>query len=124
MLVTVAITTLAWLVATFVTSPEPTERLIKFHRRVRPGGPGWKRIAAEAGGTENEGSSLSVEFANWAYGCVLIYSSLFGIGKLLFKEWAVGIMLTVVAFAAAMLISWRLGRESRRHSTKQRLRWD
>src|SRR5215510_11456275 len=68
MLVTVAITTLIWLVATFVTSPEPTERLIKFYRRVRPGGPGWKRIAAEAGGTENENSSLSVEFANWACG--------------------------------------------------------
>src|SRR5215510_4127116 len=120
MLVTVAITTLIWLVATFVTSPEPPERLIKFYRRVRPGGPGWKRIAAEAG-TENESSRLSVEIANWLCGCVLIYSSLFGIGKLVFKEWEVGIMLAAVAIAAAMLISWNLRRGARRHSTEQTL---
>src|SRR5262245_43936773 len=120
MLVTVAITTLLWLVATFVTSPEPPERLIKFYRRVRPGGPGWKRIAAEAG-TENENSRLSVEIANWLCGCVLIYSSLFGIGKLVFKEWEVGIMLAAVAIAAAMLISWNLKREARRPSTEQKL---
>jgi solute:Na+ symporter, SSS family len=120
MLVTVAITTLIWLVATFVTSPEPPERLIKFYRRVRPGGPGWKRIAAEAG-TENKSSRLSVEIANWLCGCVLIYSSLFGIGKLVFKEWEVGLMLAAVAIAAAMLISWNLRRGARRPSTEQRL---
>src|SRR5262249_44814143 len=45
MLVTVAITTLVWLFVTFFTAPEPSEKLIQFYRRVRPGGPGWKRIA-------------------------------------------------------------------------------
>jgi SSS family solute:Na+ symporter len=115
MLVTVAITTLVWLAVTFLTAPEPTEKLGKFYRRVWPGGPGWKRIAAEAGRTEvNESSGLSVEFANWACGCVLIYGSLFGIGKLVFKEWGAGIMLAAVAIAAAMLISWNLRRRARR----------
>jgi SSS family solute:Na+ symporter len=123
MLVTVAITTLVWLVATFVTSPEPTERLIKFYRRVCPGGPGWKRIAAVAG-SENEGSRLTAEIVNWACGCVLIYASLFAIGKLIFKEWGAGIMLATVAIVAAMVIAWNLTREARHPSTEQRLQWD
>ena len=46
-------------------------------------------------------------------GCVLIYASLFGIGKLVFKEWGAGIMFAAVAIAAAMLISWNLRREAR-----------
>ena len=123
MLVTVAITTVVWLVVTLVTSPEPTERLIKFYRRVCPGGPGWKRIAAEAG-SENESSRLSAEIANWACGCVLIYASLFAIGKLIFKEWGAGIMLATVAIVAAMVIVWNLTREARHPSTEQRLQWD
>jgi solute:Na+ symporter, SSS family len=123
MLVTVAITTVVWLVVTLVTSPEPTERLIKFYRRVCPGGPGWKRIAAVAG-SENEGSRLSAEIVNWACGCVLIYASLFAIGKLIFKEWGAGIMLATVAIVAAMVIAWNLTREARHPSTEQRLQWD
>ena len=28
-----------------------------------------------------------MQFYNWILGCVLIYTTLFGIGKLVFKEW-------------------------------------
>jgi hypothetical protein len=40
-------------------------------------------------------------------GCVLIYASLFGIGKLVFKEWGTGMILAAVAVVAATLISKR-----------------
>jgi Na+/proline symporter len=106
MLVTVAITTVAWLTVTFVTAPEPRVKLIAFYRLVLPEGPGWKEIAKHAAlGTPPQGK-LATHFADWALGCVLIYTSLFGLGKLIFKEWASGAVLIMTATVAAILI-WR-----------------
>jgi len=39
-------------------------------------------------------------------GCVLVYGSLFGIGKLIFGEWLTGILLLIAAAIAGGLI-WR-----------------
>ena len=111
MLVTVGITTVVWLIVTFLTQPEPREKLIAFYRRVRPEGPGWTGIAAEAGLSESHAQGrLSLQFANWILGCALIYGSLFGIGKLIFKEWRAGLVYLVVAIVAGALISRNLSR--------------
>ena len=44
-LITGLITTIAWLIATFVTKPESQQTLIGFYKRVHPTVYGWKRIA-------------------------------------------------------------------------------
>ena len=100
MLLTVAISTVVWLGVTFMTSPEPDAVLEAFYRRVRPGGRGWRRIAERAGfGREGiEGGVLA--WTNWIAGIVAVYSSLFGIGKLIFGETLMGIVLLGVAAAA------------------------
>src|SRR5262249_32089213 len=49
MIVTVALTTIAWLLVTSVTRPEPDETLRAFYLRVQPYGPGWKPVASRAG---------------------------------------------------------------------------
>jgi hypothetical protein len=49
--------------------------------------------------------SLATQFVNWILGCILIYTTLFGIGKLIFKEWYEGAAYTVAALIAAALIS-------------------
>jgi Na+/proline symporter len=105
MLTTVGITTVVWLVVTLLTPAEPTDNLVAFYRRVRPAGPGWKPIAAAAGDTADRPTEgLGVQFANWILGCAMIYATLFGIGKLIFKEWmAAGICLTVAILAAALI---------------------
>ena len=36
MIITVAITTVVWLAATFLTQPEPQDMLVAFYRRTRP----------------------------------------------------------------------------------------
>ncbi|HJQ69235.1 MAG TPA: sodium:solute symporter family protein [Blastocatellia bacterium] len=111
MLTTVGITTAAWLTVTFMTAPEPREKLIAFYRKVRPEGPGWRRVAREAGLAEAKTmGGLGVQFANWVLGCVLIYASLFGIGALIFKDWLPGIIYTLVAVVAGVLISRNLSR--------------
>jgi hypothetical protein len=43
-------------------------------------------------------------------GCVLVYCTLFGIGKLVFGEWLPGILLLAVAAVAGYLIFWDLSR--------------
>jgi Na+/proline symporter len=104
MLVTVGTTTLSWLVVTLLTPPEPTEKLVAFYRRVRPAGPGWRPIAALAPDVEPS-ESLADQFTNWLLGCILIYCTLFGIGKLIFKEWTAGFAYLAGAAIASILVS-------------------
>ncbi|HEY8413488.1 MAG TPA: sodium:solute symporter family protein [Pyrinomonadaceae bacterium] len=111
MLVTVGITTIVWVITTFISSPEPNEKLIAFYNRVRPEGPGWDRIAAQAGHAASHAQGrLSLQFVNWILGCALIYGSLFGIGKLIFKEWIAGALFLLVAIIAGTLITRNLSR--------------
>ncbi|HEY3580987.1 MAG TPA: sodium:solute symporter family protein [Pyrinomonadaceae bacterium] len=111
MLVTVGITTVVWLVTTYLTAPEPKEKLIAFYERVRPEGPGWTRVAAQAGhAAAHAQGRLSLQFANWILGVALIYGTLFGIGKLIFKEWLAGVLFLLVAIVAGTLITRNLSR--------------
>src|SRR5690349_7309709 len=111
MLVTVGITTIVWLVTTYLTAPEPKEKLIAFYERVRPEGPGWTNVAAEAGHAASHAEGrLSLQFANWILGVALIYGTLFGIGKLIFKEWLAGAVFLLVAVVAGTLITRNLSR--------------
>jgi Na+/proline symporter len=111
MLVTVGVTTVVWLVTTYLTAPEPKEKLIAFYERVRPEGPGWTRIAAQAGhAAAHARGRLSLQFANWILGVALIYGTLFGIGKLIFKEWLAGALFLLVAIIAGTLITRNLSR--------------
>ena len=111
MLVTVGVTSVVWIAVTMLTQPEPVEKLIAFYRRVRPEGPGWNGIAARADLAEEHAQGrLSLQVFNWILGCVLIYGSLFGIGKLIFKEWGMGLLLLAIAITAGVLISRNLSR--------------
>jgi Na+/proline symporter len=105
MLITVAVSTVIWLTVTFITSPEPDSVLDSFYRRVRPGGPGWRRVAERNGfGAEGvEGGILP--WTNWIAGIVAVYCSLFGIGKIIFGQTMMGVILIVVALLALLWIS-------------------
>src|SRR5690606_2119311 len=48
MVLGVAITTVAWLAVTLLTPADNMPKLIEFYQRVRPGGPGWRRVVEEA----------------------------------------------------------------------------
>jgi len=111
MIVTVGITTVVWVAITMLTQPEPMDKLVAFYRRVRPEGPGWNNIAAQAELSEEHAKGrLSLQIFNWILGCVLIYGSLFGIGKLIFKEWGTGLLFLLIAITAGVLISRNLSR--------------
>ena len=110
LLITVGFTTVTWIIATLVTKPESDETLEKFYLKARPAGPGWKAVRARLGAGVESHDDLFWSFMDWIAGCVLIYTALFGIGKVLLKNYPLGIGLLGVAAAAAGFIYWDLNR--------------
>jgi Na+/proline symporter len=108
-LTTAGCTTVAWLLATFLTPAESDEKLLAFYRRVHPTVHGWARIAKLAPEI-TQVRDLSSNARNWILGCAMIYCALFGIGKLVFGEWLAGAGLLVVAGIAGWLIFRDLSR--------------
>lgn len=82
----VGITTAVWISVTFLTKPTEEPVLISFYKRVYPGGVFWKHISdsIDIPFPKVKFSSL---FYNWLLGVVFVYSSLFGVGKLIFKDY-------------------------------------
>lgn len=89
-------TTIVWLVITFITKPEKDSTLTGFYRKAHPGGIGWKRIAQQLPDVKGD-RGFGRTFVNWIFGVVLVYASLFGIGKVIFHEY----LLAAICFLAA-----------------------
>ena len=100
MLVTVAVSTVVWLGVTFATKPEPDRVLEAFYRRVRPGGPGWATVSTRAGFGRESIPGGALAWTNWIAGIVAVYSSLFGIGKIILGDLVQGLVMLVVAVIA------------------------
>ncbi|PYP15296.1 MAG: sodium:proline symporter [Gemmatimonadetes bacterium] len=102
-LVTVAVTTVVWLVVTYTTRPESDATLVAFYRRTRPSRLGWGPVAARAPDVRPSTDGLA-NLLDWVAGCVLVYGALFGVGKLLLHETRPGIlMLGLSAIAGAVI---------------------
>ena len=102
-LATTLITTAAWLVVTFLTKPEPDDVLLDFYCRTRPDVRGWRRIASHAPQVKPH-RDLGPNLFAWALGCVMIYSALFGAGKLLLHATKTGVVLLVISTGSALLL--------------------
>jgi len=87
LVMTVAATTLVWVVVTLLTQPADRETLVRFYRLVRPAGPGWRRIRTAAG-ISSSPDSLPNALLGWVLGCVFVYAALFGAGSLLYGKMA------------------------------------
>jgi hypothetical protein len=104
-LLTVAVTTVVWLVVTYLTPPEPESKLLQFYRRVRPGAAGWKQVAALAPEVPASHEGW-YNLMDWLLGCLMVYMTLFGIGKLLLGATGTGILFLAMAATAAYVIYW------------------
>jgi Na+/proline symporter len=111
-LTTTGITTLVWLVVTMLTPAESTAVLTDFYRKVRPHAAGWRPVAALAPDVPPT-RDLGRNLGSWLLGCVMVYSALIGVGKLLLGVHAVGAALLGVAIVSGWLL---YGQISRYHS--------
>jgi Na+/proline symporter len=108
-LITVGASTIAWLATTWLTRPEPVETLLAFYRRVRPSASLWRPIASRATDVAPARDGVR-NLIDWGAGCVLVYATLFGVGKIIFGETGLGLGMLAVAAGAAWLIHRDLGR--------------
>ena len=113
MLLTVAITTAVWVLVTFLTKPVSDATLDAFYRRVRPGGPGWETVSRRLGFGREPIPGGAMSFVNWILGIILVYTALFGIGKIVFGQLWLGFELLDIAAVCFILIMWSLRRQER-----------
>lgn len=112
LLVTVGVTTVAWVGTTLLTRPESDATLLAFYRLVRPAGPGWRDISRKAGVGPSP-DSLPQQLLGWILGCTFVYATLFGAGSALYgltsqaTVWAIVWMASGAALLRMLRALWR-----------------
>jgi Na+/proline symporter len=109
----VGLTTLVWVTVTLFSPNTDQSVLESFFRKVRPGGPGWKRVRSQIPETLPASDALGPQLTSLIMGIATVYGFLFGIGRLIYGELLFGIVLVVVATGLAyVLVTKEASRQS------------
>ncbi len=109
MLLGVGLTTVGWVVVTFLTPPTDKATLRSFYKRVYPGGPGWKKVVEDA---EKDGEIIEKQ-KGWdvpqgilcmMLGVVAVYSALFAFGQWLYDNMVLASVFTVTGIVSSYLL--------------------
>ena len=101
LMIIVPLAIIAWLTATFLTAPEPVDKLKEFYNRVQPGG-WWEPITA--GYTHTLQPVSDGFFMQWIAGILMIYGFTFGIGNLIFQNYSLSVILFGFAGIGSYLV--------------------
>ena len=93
------LTTLVWVVATYVTPPDDEETLRNFVKKVNPGGPGWKKYSD---GISTEPWPVPNGILSMVLGCVAVYGFLLGVGQLIYGHKESGLMICGLGVIASL----------------------
>jgi Na+/proline symporter len=93
----VLVTTVGWLVVTFLTPPTDRATLQTFYDRIHPLGRGWSKVVRV---DRPAGENVTAAFLCWFLGCVVVYGALFGTGTLLYGRTGVGLLYSGIALGA------------------------
>jgi hypothetical protein len=110
LLITIAVTTLCWMLTAFLGPQTDRATLIAFYKKVRPFGPGWRRIREEAGISESEAAAthenIPLALLGWSTGCAVIWSSLFTVGNILYGRYGLAALLFAVFLLTGFILLW------------------
>ncbi|MGK0310314.1 MAG: Na+/proline symporter [Lentimonas sp.] len=105
------VTTIVWVIVTFLTPPEKEEVLIKFYKRIKPGG-WWKDIPSKSGNA-NHLVIGKLEWSCWALGVTGLFAMIVCLGKLCFGLYLqsalfgfYGLIATIVLFKLIGKMDW------------------
>jgi SSS family solute:Na+ symporter len=108
LLVTIGVTTVCWVATAFLGPETDRQTLIDFYKKVRPFGPGWKRIREAAGISVGEATAthenIPLALLGWSAGCTVIWSSLFAVGNLLYGRFNLALLLLAVFVASGLVL--------------------
>ncbi len=107
LMITVAFTTVCWLIAAYA-APETDPRVLgAFYTKVQPFGPGWARVRRELGLPADDRSAagqVPLALLGWVSGCATIWSSLFTIGCVLYNRWTAAAGLFAVFLGSGLVL--------------------
>jgi Na+/proline symporter len=108
LLLTIAVTTVCWLLTAFLGPKTERKTLIDFYKKVRPFGPGWKSIREEAGITETEAKAthenIPLALIGWVSGTTVIWSALFTVGNFLYGRTNYALMLLGITIISGLVL--------------------
>lgn len=111
LLLTIAVTSVCWVLTAFLGPQTDRATLIAFYRRVRPFGPGWTVIREAAGISAAEAAAaarhenIPLALLGWLAGCVVVWSALFTVGSALYGRWAqTGLLVLTFAVSGTVLL--------------------
>ena len=100
---TVAISIPVWISVTLLTRPVDEKHLARFWKKVRPGGPGWKRVREHFPEIESSGNAKSTAI-KIVLGLIAMNTALVGTGNLLLGDRGVGVLLLSITIAAFIFL--------------------
>ena len=109
----VIVTSVVWLLVTFMTQPETQETLTRFYKRTSPGGPGWKKIIDKLSPEEKANTDLTWSVPQgiiaMLLGCAFIYGTLFATGYFLYGKTTNGLIALSITIVAGILLwnTWK-----------------
>ncbi len=110
LLIAVAVTTVCWITTAYLGPKTEMRTLVSFYEKVRPFGPGWKRIRIAAGVSEAEAASwaktdnIPMALLGWVTGTVLIWSALFMVGNLLYGRMELAYLLLAFSLVSGSIL--------------------
>jgi len=113
--VVVLITSVVWVVVTFLTAPEKEDTLDNFYKQTQPGGPGWKKQQANTAQTLSPQEwSVPSGILAMILGAILVYGCMFATGNWIYGNYELATALTVAVVIAAFLLSkvWKTLKKS------------
>ena len=90
------ITSLLWILGTYITPPEDDIVLRNFVMKVNPGGPGWKRYSNNI---SSDSWSVPKGVLMMVLGSFLVYGILLGIGQFIYEQYTLGFLLFLFSIA-------------------------
>ena len=105
----VTITTIGWLLVTFLTAPEKDEVLLSFYRKVTPAAFGWKKVLDRYPAEKQEQGALPKEIGLMLTGTVMVYAALFSTGFYIYGNMLGGTIAAVIALIGGGIIikAWK-----------------
>ncbi len=109
LVLSVGITTAAWLIVTLLTQPERQEVLASFYQKVKPAAWGWQKVIDKDKSLVASKSQLGFEIGMMFVACFMVYGALFATGYWIYGNLSAAIPSTIVALlgAAYLLKNWK-----------------
>lgn len=104
------ITTVIWVISSFVTPQTSDDVLINFYQKIAPGGPGWETVKSKAASKgialRQADDMLGLELTCVVIGVITVFAALFTTGNLIYGAWTTAAFLGLATVVGTTFLFW------------------